>query len=148
MPPVCCPLPLSPHHRCPTATSWECPITHGPAGDVGAGVSNRNDSDCLVLGKGDFPCPEGEAAAGRTPTPDLSKASIFPGDLEAETGGSQLASRTVSSSSKMPAWSLNNTRHGSVPGHQSNERQSPVYSHAAGLMPHFTAGETEVQWGR
>lgn len=66
------------------ATSWECPITHGQAGDVGAGVSNRNDSGCLVLGKGDFPCPEGEAAAGRTPTPNPSKASIFPGDLEAE----------------------------------------------------------------
>lgn len=131
---MCRALLLSPHHLCPTATFWESPLTHGQGGGLGAGVSNRNDPYCLVLGKGDFPCPEGEAVAGRTPTPNPSEASIFPGDLEAEIGSSQLAPRAVSPPSEMPAWSVNNTWHGSFPRHQSIERVSPLYPHAAGLM--------------
>lgn len=102
-------LLLSFHHHCPTATSWNCPIIHGWAGGSGAGVFYGNDAYPLVLGKGDFPRPEGEAEARRTPTSNPSEASIFPGDLEAETGGSQLALGAVSLPSEMPAWSIDNT---------------------------------------
>lgn len=50
----------------------------------------------------------------------LAAASWLPGQL--------------SPPSAMPAWSVNNTWHGSFPRHQSIERLSPLYPHAAGLM--------------
>lgn len=105
---MCHILLLSAPHGCPTATSWDCPITHSQVGDLGTGVSNRNDHYCLMLGKGDFSLPRRGSCSQKD---CYVKRLETPGDLEAETGGSQLAPRAESllPLSEMSAWSTNNT---------------------------------------